>query len=410
MSGNLSGGRAMLSIENLVKAFAPRPGTQKDGAARPANAVDGISFHVREGDFFTLLGPSGCGKTTTLQCIAGLETPTSGRIEIGGATVFCSRDRVMVPSNRRDLGMIFQSYAIWPHMNVFDNVAFPLVHGGRRVAAADARRRVMAALELVKLHDYAHRPSPHLSGGQQQRVALARALVHEPRLLLLDEPLSNLDAKLRDTMRVELRQLVKSLGITTIFVTHDQIEAMAMSDEILLMRAGGVVQQGAPRDIFLGPASVFAADFMGRSNVVSGTVETSGPEGSVATSIGSIRCAIPPGATEGVNVNVVIRPHSVTAAHEATPPNGENVFSGVITQLQFLGDAVETDIDVDGTIIRAMLDPYRAWELGQNLRIVLPRERCVVVGADGDVAKSSWPTLPKAVTPATQKPSLRAVA
>jgi iron(III) transport system ATP-binding protein len=367
----------MLSIRNLTKIFAPRPGTS---GVRPANAIDDISFSVAEGDFFTLLGPSGCGKTTTLQCIAGLETPSSGRIEIGGTTVFCSRDRVLVPSNRRNLGMIFQSYAIWPHMSVYDNVAFPLVHGGRRVGAEEVRRRVMTALDLVKLGDYAHRPSPHLSGGQQQRVALARALVHEPRLLLLDEPLSNLDARLRDTMRVELRQLVKSLGITTIFVTHDQVEAMAMSDEILLMRAGRVVQQGPPRQIFLRPASVFAADFMGRSNVFPGRIVARTPEGDgmVATAIGTLHCPIP--ADAAAEVCLVIRPHSVRAADAAAT---ENVLAGTITQLQFIGDAVEADVTVAGTVVRAMLDPYQPWSLGQALRIALPRERCVVVAASG---------------------------
>jgi iron(III) transport system ATP-binding protein len=369
----------MLSIQNLIKTYAPRHGS----AARPPNAINDISFHIREGDFFTLLGPSGCGKTTTLQCIAGLETPTSGRIEIGGTTVFCAQERVLVPANKRNLGMIFQSYAIWPHMSVYDNVAFPLVHGGRRVAGAEVRRRVMTALELVKLQDYAHRPSPHLSGGQQQRVALARALVHEPRLLLLDEPLSNLDARLRDTMRVELRQLVKSLGITTIFVTHDQVEAMAMSDAILLMRSGNVVQQGTPREMFLRPASVFAADFMGRSNVLRGRVVAMDARGGgdVATEIGLIGCALPAGAATGAEVCVVIRPHAVCQADDAA--RGENLFTGTISQVVFVGDAVEVDVAIGGQTIRAMLDPYHPWAVGETVRIALRRERCVVVPPSG---------------------------
>jgi iron(III) transport system ATP-binding protein len=233
-----------------------------------------VSFDVAKGDFFTLLGPSGCGKSTTLQCIAGLETPDEGEIEMDGEVVLCTRRKLLVPANRRNIGMIFQSYAIWPHLSVFDNVAFPLVHGQQRVRGTDVKRRVMQALEMVQLADYAERPSPHLSGGQQQRVALARALVHEPRLLLLDEPLSNLDAKLRDAMRVELRLLVKSLGITTVFVTHDQLEAMSMSDQIALMRAGKVVQLGAPRDVYLRPNSAFAADFMGRSNMIAGVLSS----------------------------------------------------------------------------------------------------------------------------------------
>jgi iron(III) transport system ATP-binding protein len=229
-------------------------------------------FDVAKGDFFTLLGPSGCGKSTTLQCIAGLESPDEGEIEMDGELVLCTRRKLLVPANRRNIGMIFQSYAIWPHMTVFDNVAFPLVHGQHQVRGIDVKRRVMRALDMVQLADYAERPSPHLSGGQQQRVALARALVHEPRLLLLDEPLSNLDAKLRDAMRVELRLLVKALGITTVFVTHDQLEAMSMSDQIALMRSGKVVQLGPPREVYLRPNSAFTADFMGRSNMIAGVL------------------------------------------------------------------------------------------------------------------------------------------
>jgi iron(III) transport system ATP-binding protein len=270
-------------------------------------------------------------------------------------------------------------------MSVFDNVAFPLVHGGRRVAPAEVRRRVMDALALVKLADYAARPSPHLSGGQQQRVALARALVHRPRLLLLDEPLSNLDARLRDSMRVELRQLVTSLGITTIFVTHDQVEAMAMSDDILLMRSGNVVQQGAPREMFLRPASVFAADFMGRSNVLPGRVAARGAlgAGAVATAFGLVACTPPEGLASGAEVCVVIRPHSVFAveANASVDPD-DNVFSGTIVQAQFIGDVVETEIDVAGTPVRAMLDPYRPWRVGEAIRVALPAARCVVVPAE----------------------------
>ena len=360
----------MLSVRNLVKAFAARA-----GGPAPPRAIDDVSFEVAEGDFFTLLGPSGCGKTTTLQCVAGLETPTAGRIEIGGTAVYCSRERLLVPSNRRDLGMIFQSYAIWPHLTVFDNVAFPLVHGRRRRPVDEVRRRTMEALAMVKLADFADRPSPHLSGGQQQRVALARALVHSPRLLLLDEPLSNLDAALRDTMRVELRQLVKSLGMTTIFVTHDQIEAMAMSDRIVLLRAGRVVQEGTPRDIFLAPQSAFAADFMGRSNILPGRVAADGA--AVATAIGAIRCTLPAALAPGAAASVVIRPRAVLAATGA----GENVFEGRVTQVQFIGDAIEVDLEIAGVTLRAMLDPFAPVEVGQTLAIALPAGRCVVVAA-----------------------------
>jgi iron(III) transport system ATP-binding protein len=360
-------------VAGLTKRFPPR---HSGGAA--ALVLDGISFAARTGDIFAILGPSGCGKTTTLQCIAGLEMPSEGRIEIGGDAVFCSRERVMVPPNHRRLGMIFQSYAIWPHMSVFDNVAFPLAHGGDRTPTADIRRRVMAALDLVKLAHLADRPSPHLSGGQQQRVALARALVHEPRLLLLDEPLSNLDATLRDAMRVELRQLIKSLGITAIFVTHDQVEAMAMSDEVLLLRGGRVVQQGAPRDIYLRPASRFAADFMGRGNIIPG--HSLGAD-AVATPLGTLCCVVPPDLRGGGEVAVVIRPHAIAAAADAAPGERHNIVEGYVAQVQFLGDAVEVTIEVGGQVLRAMLDPYREIVTGSMLRLSLPAARCVVVPA-----------------------------
>jgi ABC-type Fe3+/spermidine/putrescine transport system ATPase subunit len=333
-------------------------------------ALDGVTITFNEGELFGLLGPSGSGKTTLLRMIAGFFRPDRGTIRIHG------EDIAGIPVHRRDIGMVFQNYALFPHLSVYDNIAFGMTV--RRLAAREIRRRVDEMLALVRLDGLETRKPAQLSGGQQQRVALARALVHEPRLLLLDEPLSNLDARLRDTMRVELRQLVKSLGITTIFVTHDQVEAMAMSDEILLMRAGRVVQQGPPRQIFLRPASVFAADFMGRSNVFPGRIVARTPDGDgmVATAIGTLLCPIP--ADAAAEVCLVIRPHSVRAADAAAT---ENVLAGTITQLQFIGDAVEADVTVAGTVVRAMLDPYQPWSLGQALRIALPRERCVVVAA-----------------------------
>ena len=291
----------MLVVENLVKSYGK------------VNAVGGVSFKVETGDIFTLLGPSGCGKTTTLQCVAGLETPTSGRIEMAGTTVYCSATNVLVPANKRRLGMVFQSYAIWPHMTVFENVAFPLLHGERRPDGDEIRRKVMRALDLVKMADFAMRPSPHLSGGQQQRIALARAVVHEPRLLLLDEPLSNLDAKLRDHMRIELRQLIKQLGITTIFVTHDQIEALSMSDRIMLMRDGAIVQTGTPRDIYLRPGSSFASDFMGRSNLIACELVDSG-SGIVRTAFGTLSCVVPPGIDRKGPHCVAVRPLAMTVS------------------------------------------------------------------------------------------------
>ncbi len=365
----------MLTVDSIHKRFA--------GAGEGPAALDGVSFHVPPGDFFTLLGPSGCGKTTTLQCIAGLETPDSGRIAMGGTVVFCSEHRIAVPANRRNLGMVFQSYAIWPHMTVYENVAFPLVHGMRKVAAGAVAPRVRRALERVKLEALADRPAPLLSGGQQQRVALARALVHEPQLLLLDEPLSNLDAKLRDQMRVELRQLVKSLGITTIFVTHDQTEAMAMSDRLALMRQGRIVQLGSPEQVFLRPETAFAADFMGRTNMVKGRLVVGAPQVLIDTPLGPLRCQSAPGLPAGTAVYAVIRPQGITIlpSHAGTDAR-PNVFRGRITAQVFLGDVIEADLSIGEASLRVLLSPYAEARTGGELTVEIAPERCVVVPAE----------------------------
>ena len=365
----------MLLIENLVKSY---PGQHGQDAML---ALRDVSFKVEEGSFFTLLGPSGCGKTTTLQCIAGLENPDSGVIQMGDRAVFSSRENLLVPANRRELGMVFQSYAIWPHMSVFDNVAFPLVYGVKRAPSHEVRPRVLKALEMVELAHLADRPAPLLSGGQQQRVALARALVHEPRLLLLDEPLSNLDAKLRDTMRTEIRNLVKSLGITTLFVTHDQVEAIGMSDQIVLMKAGRIVQQGAPRDIYLRPNSVFTADFMGRSNLLPGVLGTGGATARAQTAIGPISGVAGPDLAPGAQVMVVVRPQAILV-RSATDVLGPNRFKARVDAMTFLGDVVETEVEVGGRKLTLMLDPYTALSVGQELVLDLPPERCVIVPAD----------------------------
>ena len=361
----------MLRIRNLVKAYTAR------GGGGQMRAIDDLSFDVARGEFFTLLGPSGCGKTTTLQCLAGLETPTSGTIEMDGTAVYCSDRRLFVPANRRNLGMVFQSYAIWPHLSVFDNVAFPLVHGPRRQASGDVRRRVMQALERVKLQDLADRPSPHLSGGQQQRVALARALVHEPAVLLLDEPLSNLDAKLRDTMRIEIRQLVTAMGITTIFVTHDQLEALSMSDTIVLMRGGRIVQKGTPREVYLAPTTAFAAEFMGRSNLIACTVAA---PGRVETAFGSVACICAAGLSPGDAAFLIVRPHNVRTG-DAVTAGARNVFSATIVQQSFLGDLVEADVTVGGQPLRIALDAYVPVADGTAVPLEFPADRCIAVAA-----------------------------
>ena len=236
--------------------------------------VDHIDFEIADGELVSLLGPSGCGKTTTLRCIAGLETPESGHISIDGQTVFDTVTGIAVEPYRRDIGMVFQSYAIWPHMTVFENVAFPLRVRG--TASSEIDRRVMRALERVGLGALHARSSQQLSGGQQQRVAVARAIVHEPAVLLFDEPLSNLDARLRDETRAEIRQLQRDLKVSTIYVTHDQTEALSLSDRILVMREGRILQLGSPEDIYARPNDRFVAEVVGSANFFDVTMNGAG--------------------------------------------------------------------------------------------------------------------------------------
>ena len=370
----------MLAVQTLRKGF------RRPGRNAASTAVDGVTFSVNEGCIFTLLGPSGCGKSTILHCIAGIEMADEGRIEIGGKLVFSGEDRKVVPANLRDVGMIFQSYAIWPHMSVYENVAFPLIYGRTRTPAAEVRRRVTEVLDLVKLTELADRPAPNLSGGQQQRVALARALVHRPRLLLLDEPLSNLDAKLRESMRVELRQVINHLGMTTIFVTHDQVEAMMMSDHIALMCAGRIVQQGAPRDIYLGPQTAFAADFMGRNNLVPGLVSHEARIGRriVETELGPVDACVPDHLHACDEVFIVVRPNSIELVGPGDARGDGNAFTGKVTQISYLGDSVEMEVAVGSLLIRAILSAYAEVKPGQVVSLRVPNGCCVAVPRDAD--------------------------
>src|SRR5512139_4143062 len=235
-------------------------------------ALSQVDLTIPAKQIFTLLGPSGCGKTTLLRCIVGLEMPDSGEIAIGEETVFSSEKNTFVPPEKRGLNMVFQSYAIWPHMNVFDNVAYPLQ--ARKVPRDEIRRRVEKTLRFVQLEGFENRPATRLSGGQQQRVALARALVAEPRVILFDEPLSNLDAKLREETRKELRAFLEKLQITAVYVTHDRVEALSLSDAIAVMRSGRIVEIGTPRQIYFDSDQRFVADFIGRTNLIDGRVAT----------------------------------------------------------------------------------------------------------------------------------------
>src|SRR3954466_14006622 len=247
-----------IHVESLVKQFTE------------SRALDDVSFHVLEGELFTLLGPSGCGKSTTLMSIAGFQTPEQGTIAVGGDVFFDAERRISVPAERRNLGIVFQSYAVWPHMKVYENLAFPLKV--RKMKRSAIRPRVLEVLELVEMAHLADRYPHQLSAGQQQRGALARALVYSPTFLLLAGPFSNLDAKLRERARAWVKELQTRLGLTTVFVTHDQDEALSMSDRVAVMSNGEVQQIGVPEEIYTRPANRFVAEFVGRVNLLSGTV------------------------------------------------------------------------------------------------------------------------------------------
>jgi iron(III) transport system ATP-binding protein len=293
----------MIKITDVVKRYA--------GRTTSGNAVDGIDIEIAEGELVTLLGPSGCGKTTTLRLIAGLERPDGGEITIDGTVVAAPGQGVFLGANHRPIGIVFQSYAIWPHMTVLENVMFPLRSKHPRTPKAQARERALAALDGVGLADFAARPAPMLSGGQQQRVALARALVREPKVLLLDEPLSNLDAGLRDRMRDEIRATQQRLGITTVFVTHDQEEALAVSDRVIVMNSGRVVEEGLPQEIYAWPKAEFTAHFLGVSNTMSGTVTgLDGDAVDIAVPVGALRCRACEGLAPGDQVSIFMRPES----------------------------------------------------------------------------------------------------
>ena len=366
----------MIEIKSLVKIY-------EDGANAGVKAVNDISFNVEEGRFYTLLGPSGCGKTTTLRCIAGLEKANGGEILVAGKKVFSALDGTFVPAYRRPIGMVFQSYAIWPHMTVFENVAFPLRVGKQRLSHAEIQKKVSTALEQVELSDYGERMATQLSGGQQQRLALARALVREPQVLLLDEPLSNLDAKLRERMRFELRELQRRLRITTLYVTHDQVEALSMSNIIAVMNSGVIVQEGAPRDIYLQPKTKFVANFIGSTNQMTGQVTRLEGNGTatVHTDDGEISCSILDGLTAGSRVVVVVRPESINL-HTQQPPIGSNVIEGKIGAAMFLGEYVDCTVELGKNILQTHQRYTLQVRRGDTVWVELPAGECMALPAE----------------------------
>ena len=334
---------AAVKLQGLSKTY---PGAQ-------VPAVNELSLDVEDGEVYTLLGPSGCGKTTTLRMVAGLEVPDEGDIYFGEREVVVTSKRFRLPPDKRDLGMVFQSYAIWPHMTVEENVAFPLAT--RHMRRAEIRERVAHVLDLVNLPGLQKRPAPLLSGGQQQRVALARALVIEPKVLLLDEPFSNLDAKLREQMRIELKLLQKRLNIAVLFVTHDQIEALSLSNRIALMNLGILQQQGPPQLLYEEPANEFVRDFIGKTVLLRGKVQSSNPSGQVSVAIdGGPNCVIfgrsynPDGLSTGQDVYTAIRPEDI----DVQPMSGSDIPSGAIggavSAALFTGERFEYQVEVDG--------------------------------------------------------------
>ena len=371
----------MLKVTGLCTEYA---GDDKDKFAR-VRAADEVTFEVPEGTFFTLLGPSGCGKTTTLRSIAGLERPVSGEIRVGEAVVFSGAKKVFIAPNRRNIGMVFQSYAIWPHMNVFQNAAFPLQVSRERASKANIEQRVMRVLSAVGLEEFAGREATRLSGGQQQRLALARALVMEPKLLLLDEPLSNLDAKLRERMRFELKRLQSELGVTTVYVTHDQNEALALSHQVAVMNQGRIVQLGTPHEIYEKPRSRFVADFVGTTNFIPGrVVSAAGGPLKVSTALGEFIAHAPEAMAPGAPVVLSIRPEDVRL-HEARPAGeaATNLCEGRVETRVFLGECVDFEIRVGEQRLLARSHPSLATGVGGTLYLRLTPEKCMALADTG---------------------------
>jgi iron(III) transport system ATP-binding protein len=344
-------------------------------------AVDDVSFTVAPGEFISLLGPSGCGKTTTLRCIAGFERADRGTISINGEAVTDAASGVFVPPNKRNFGMVFQSYAIWPHMTVLDNVGYPL-RVQKRYARGAIRERVLDKLATVGLAGLEARYPTQLSGGQQQRVAVARALIMEPKVLLFDEPLSNLDAKLRERMRFELVEIQGKLGIPAVYVTHDQAEAMVMSSRVIVMEDGHIAQEGPPEHIYANPRSRFVADFIGLSNFVRAEIrEGSNGTWLVQSPLGRHPCTGEGSHRPGDVVLLAIRPERISLAKE---PFADGGFAADLQARYFLGPYSEYFLGVGEQVLRAQSSAPLAVAVGERLYAHIPPEHCQIVAGGAD--------------------------
>ncbi|WP_217567235.1 ABC transporter ATP-binding protein [Streptomyces sp. GbtcB7] len=359
-----------LVVENLVKSFGGN------------TVLEDINFTVQEGEFFTLLGPSGCGKSTTLSCVAGLEHPDSGTIRVGDQVFFEGTGKHAVPPEGRNLGLVFQSYALWPHMTIADNLALPLKL--RKVSKDEQRRLIDEALGKVDMLHLRDRYPHQLSGGQQQRVALARGIVYAPGVLLLDEPLSNLDAKMRDQARTWLKALQREVGITTVYVTHDQIEAMSLSDRIAVFMHGRLQQVGTPTEIYETPATPEVAGFIGRCNLLEGRIgEAPADRRTVRVELGDtgqhLDVVRTDGAAQGQKATVGLRSERITLAERAdVPANGVNVLEAKIAQCSYTGARFEYELTVGGLTLQAESEVRYT---GSEISLLIRPEDCLLYPA-----------------------------
>jgi iron(III) transport system ATP-binding protein len=361
----------MIRIRKLEKIFESSRG--------PVHAVRGIDLDVDEGEFMVLLGPSGCGKTTTLRCVAGLEHPDAGMIEIEDEVVDSHDQGYYAPPEARNIGMVFQSYAVWPHLNVYQNVVLPLTEGKRRIPKKDVRERAMDALRLVRLDGLEDRPVTDLSGGQQQRVALARAVVTHPKVLLMDEPLSNLDARLRDQMRDELRRITDSIKVTSLYVTHDQSEALSLGDKVCVMNEGEILQIGSPKQVYSEPPNLFVAQFVGEMNFIEATVIDNSH---VDSSLGIIECRPPAASAPGTKVTLAIRPEQIKLQSMETAT--EASVSGKVIRHTYLGDAAHCEVNAGGVELMVKVVGDVEFTRGQQVFVILPEKGWQVFGETGD--------------------------